>query len=128
MVWTKRVWQGIFLTGTLSLSLSLTAGCGGAAHVSGVGIEPRSVTLSPGQTQVFTAGSLDIVYSGIVWRIVEGERGGSFVDVVNPQRPLAQPNAVTYTAPAAKGTYHLRASLVSNASGDNSAEATIQVR
>ena len=121
--------RGVFLIGELLVAAALLSGCGGSAiHVGDVAIEPRSVTLSPGQTQVFAGSTVDGYLGNSVWSVVEGERGGSITDIPNSQELLSRPTAVTYTAPMTLGTYHVRLGPHSQSYGGSSAKATIQVR
>lgn len=117
--------------GVLSSLALLLSGCGGGAnHGESIGVEPRSVTLSPGETQVFSGGSAENPGGPYYCRLREGDQGGNLVKVTNPRDlPLSPPFAVTYTAPATKGTYHLQVSVNQNyPDGSLTAEATIQVR
>ena len=115
--------------GTLLVTAFLLSGCGGSAiYVGGVGIEPRLVTLSPGQTQVFTGSAVDVAVRGFNWGVIEGERGGTVTEIANSQETLSRPTAVTYTAPITKGTYPLRLGLNPQLYSDSPTEATIQVR
>ncbi len=125
----KKFQSIVIIAGVLPVIALLLTGCGGVdfGNTGRVYIEPGSVTLAPGQTQVFTGHTTEFEISGCKWGVREGDRGGAITDISDPQETLSRPTAVTYTAPMTPGTYHLR--LVLNPQfGDHSAEATIQVR
>lgn len=109
----------------------LLSGCGGDSYSTvgaSVSIEPRSVTLSPGQTQVFAGVVVEAYTSGFNWSVVEGDQGGTITNIPDPEEALRRPTAVTYTAPMTRGTYHVRLVYNPPSFTDSSTDATIQVR
>lgn len=126
----KKFQISVIIAGVLPVITSLLSGCGGGgyeANSGGVYIEPRSATLAPGQPQVFMGHSFEILAQGYKWEVKEGDRGGAITDVTDPQEIPPLHGAVTYTAPAAPGIYHLRLNPDPQI-GDYSDEVTIQVR
>lgn len=125
----KKFQISVVIAGVLPVITFLLTGCGGSAgHGDSIFIEPRSVTLSPGQIQIFSGGAIELPGQPYAWRLTEGDRAGSFTDIPDAQASLSRPTAVTYTAPVIRGIYHLRVSVNQDSPSDLTAEATIQVR
>jgi hypothetical protein len=98
-----------------ALGLLIAAGCKGSSHpvtvkkppydvptTPAIKVTPTPVLLDPRQTQIFTATFLNTTAApSVTWSLYEPSGAGTF----------ASTGAYTasYTAPAAEGTYHLRA-------------------
>ena len=79
----------------------------------GVTVSPASVTLAPAGKQTFTATVTGNANTAVTWDVVEGAPGGTVTATGD------------YTAPAASGTYHVRAK--SQADNTKFAVATVVV-
>ena len=79
-----------------------------------VTVSPAQVTLSAGATQQFTATVTGTPNTAVTWSVQEGAAGGSITQ------------GGLYTAPAALGTYHVRAT--SQADPSRFGTATVQVQ
>jgi len=97
----------------------LLCGCGGNGSVSvhppaALTITPGTSTLLPRATQTFTA-SLKGTPVGVAWSVQEGTAGGEIT---------AQG---VYTAPYTSGTYHLIATLLTNAAVQTNVPVVVRV-
>lgn len=90
---------------------SVSGSGGGGGALAGIAVSPSATTVLALTTTAFTASGAASL-GGVMWTIVEG--GGGKTDAEG-----------RYTAPAAAGTYHLRATSVADSS--EHADATITV-
>jgi len=95
--------------------LSLFLACGGGSPTPAplkVAVAPAMVALQYGQVQVFAATVDGAASTAVTWSVVE--TGGGVISTGG-----------SYTAPAAPGTFHVQAALISDAS--HNAQATVTV-
>ena len=100
-------------------------GCAGL-HV-GVGerfeVTPSRLFLAPGESATISVEATEIPYQGFTYTVVEGDAGGTVVENENDN-----PHGATYTAPATKGTYHVRAGIVKPDGSSRLRTVTVVVR
>jgi hypothetical protein len=83
-----------------------------ASEVS-IFVQPKTVTLTIGETQPFTAKVTGSTNTGVDWSVEEGPEGGSIT------------NTGIYTAPKAEGTYHVIAVSKADPTKSDMAKATV---
>ena len=104
----KHILLGLVLAG-MALCLG-GCGLGGSGSVT---IDPTSVALVTGQSQVFSATITQCPGSKVEWSVQEGFEGGSITD------------EGVYTAPAAPGTYHVVATCADDRGISSTATVTV---
>jgi hypothetical protein len=113
----QKVWRA---SPWLFVALVFTAGSGGVSCSAGdvdagdvqVTIDPKTVTLAPGETRQFEASVTGATDTSVLWSVVEPD-GGSIT------------TAGVYTAPGTEGTYHVVAA--SQADDTKSDTAAVEV-
>ncbi len=111
----SRSWKTLLST-ALALAVGFLTACGGATQGSSnvsIRVDRTAVTLAPGETQVFTATVTGSSNTAVSWAVLEGPGGGTIS------------GSGLYTAPSARGTYHVVA--ISQADTTKNAAATVTV-
>jgi hypothetical protein len=88
----------------------LLAGCGEQVEVS---IKPASVTLNAGESVLFTVEVTEAEDPSVTWSVPAGDSAGTITE------------AGLYTAPAAAGTYEVKATSVEDSGSSDTARVTV---
>jgi hypothetical protein len=110
--WGIAVSMALALAGLSACAAQVGTGGSAFAQTVAVSVDPGAATLAPGQTTQLTATVTGSTDAAVTWQV--DEAGGGSVDASG-----------LYTAPAATGTFHVRAT--SHAAPDVYAEATFTV-